>query len=432
MDSSKNYRDFSPTFVWHEDHNSRVLTVPLKDFRSSQLKVQVTSTGKLRAFGERMIEGNKWLRFYKELDVPTDTDTDKISAKFEDGVLYVKHPKKLSAAASTNLPEKPTSMPKPKPESRPPPAAGKPKTDPQPPAEPPKPAAWKPKADPRPPAEPPKPAAGKPKADPRPPAEPPKPAAGKPKADPRPPAEPPKPAAGKPKADPRPPAEPPKPAAGKPKADPQPPAEPPKPAAEKSTVHLPTVPQNAPNSRNEKRQSQSSSKEAPTSPGTTDLKKELEDQQNLLVGPQTVPQRQNEEPQEQAHGKQTPSPQKEKTEEEKAKAHTNLKEAMEKTRDEERGKEVIGSKMGEGKGNGEKGSHGREEKEGEVAEERRRRSEGTVEESFLWRRREGYKQVIDGVVKELRKTMVTLVLGIAVLVILYLKVTNKGHVDEEL
>ncbi|KAG6588134.1 Inactive protein RESTRICTED TEV MOVEMENT 2, partial [Cucurbita argyrosperma subsp. argyrosperma] len=351
---SKNYQDFSPRCDWREDHDSRVLTVPLKDFRSSQLKVQVTSTGKLRVSGERMTEGNKWLRFYKELDVPTDTDTDNISAKFKDGVLFVKHPKKLSAATF-------------------------------------------------------------------------------PKADPRPPAEPPKPAAGKPKVDPQPPAEPPKPGAGKPKADPRPPAEPPKPAAAKSSIDPPTDPQNAPKSRNEERQSQSSSKRAPTSPRIQGIDKELEDQQNLTPGPQTVPQRQNEEPQEQAHGERSPPPQKEKTEEEKAKAHTNLKEASKETRDEERGKEEIGSKMGEGKGKEEEGSHGREEKEGEVAEERRRRrrSEGTVEESFLWRR-EGYKQVIDGVVKELRTTMVTLVLGIAVLVILYLKVTNKGHVDEEL
>ena len=162
------------------------------------------------------------------------------------------------------------------------------------------------------------------------------------------------------------------------------------------------------------------------------MDKALEDQQNRTPGPPTVPQRQNEEPQEQAHGERIPPPQKEKTEEKKEKTHTNLKEALEETRDEERGKEEIGSKMGEGKGKEEEGSHGREEKEGEVAEERRRRrSEGTVEESFLWRR-EGYKQVIDGVVKGLRTTMVTLVLGIAVLVILYLKVTNKGHVDEEL
>ena len=57
-----------------------------------------------------------------------------------------------------------------------------------------------------------------------------------------------------------------------------------------------------------------------------------------------------------------------------------------------------------------------------------KRSEEMGEESGRLRRREGYKQVVDGVVKELRTNMVTLALG----VILYLNLSKKGHTEEEL
>ncbi|XP_038880225.1 SH3 domain-containing protein C23A1.17-like [Benincasa hispida] len=355
--SSKIFQEFDPRFDWVHQPDSHVLIVHLLGFRSNQLKVQVTSTGKLRVSGERRLGSGKWLRFQKEIDIPADADADKISAKLEEGILYVKQPKKPSAVSSINLPDQ--QQPKPTAESKRPPAVTKPKP------EPPKPAAAKPTVD-SPTVRPNAPKSQNEKAEPR------------------------------------------------------------KPAAAKPTVDPPTVRPNAPKTQNERPQSQASGKQIPTPPKP----------QEAIAAPARTPK-----------PAETPSMgsgqpvqdlalknRTEKETEEKAKAHTTLQDALEKTREEE-GKEEVGSKMGEGKEGG--GSKMGEEKEGGVAEERRRRrrkrrSEEMVEESGRFRRRQGYKQIIDEVVKELRTNMVTLVLGVAVFVIVYLNLTKKGHVEEEL
>ncbi|CAK9328115.1 unnamed protein product [Citrullus colocynthis] len=347
--SSKNFQDFEPRFDWVHHPDSHVLIVHLLGFRSNQLKVQVTSTGKLRVSGERRLGSGKWLRFQKEIDIPADADTDKISAKLEEGILYVKQPKKPSPASSNNLPGQ--QQPKPKAESQPPPADTKPK------------------------AEPPKPAAPKPTVDPP---------------------------TVRPNA---------------PKSQNER-AEPPKPAAAKPTVDPPTVRPNAP-SQNERPQSQPIGKQIPT----PSKPEEAAGAPARTPKPGETPSTGRGQPVQDL----TPTHKTEKETEEKAKAHTKLQDALEKPREEmeDEGKEEGGSKMAE-------------ESEGGVAEGRRRRrrrrkrSEEMVEESGRLGRRGGYKQVIDGMVKELRTSMVTLALGVAVFVIVYLNVTKKGHVEEEL
>uniref|UniRef100_A0A0A0M2E7 SHSP domain-containing protein n=1 Tax=Cucumis sativus TaxID=3659 RepID=A0A0A0M2E7_CUCSA len=343
--SAKKFEEFEPRFDWVDHPDARVLVVHLSGFRSNQLKVQVTSTGKLRVSGERKLSSGKWLRFQKEIDIPADADTDNISAKLEQGVLYVKQPKKPSATSS-NIP--PVQQPKPKAQSQPPPSATKPTADP-------------------------------------------------PTVRPN-----------------------------TPKSQNERP-EPPKPAATETTVAPPTVGPNAPESQNERAQIP-----------------------YIKTNVKNYAPSQNDRPQSQASGKQIPTPpkpekatgaparipkpektssmgsgqpvedlgKKEKTEE-KGKAHTKLRDALEKTREE--GKEEEGeSKMEE------KDEKGKEE----VGEEKRRRrrkrrSEEMGEESGRLRRREGYKQVIDVVVKELRTNMVTLALGIAAFVVLYLNLAKK-------
>ena len=324
-----------------------------KGFRSNQLKVQVTSTGKLRVSGERKLGNGKWLRFEKEIDIPADADTDKISAKLEEGILYVKQPKKLPTTSS-NIP--PVQQPKPKAQSQPPPAATKPTADP-PTVRPSVPKSRNERA------------------------------------------------------------------------------EPPKPAATEPTVAPPTVGPKAPESQNERADVPS------TDAKKTNVKNYAP---RPTVGP-NAPKSQNDRPQSQASGKQIPTPpkpeeatgapsmgsgqpvedlaKKDKTEE-KGKAHTKLQDALEKTREE--GKEEEG------------GSKKAEEQKEEVGEEKRRRrrmkrrNEEMGEESGRLRRREGYKQVIDGVVKEIRTNMVTLALGVAVFAILYLNLSKNGHIEEEL
>ncbi|KAG6590270.1 Inactive protein RESTRICTED TEV MOVEMENT 2 [Cucurbita argyrosperma subsp. argyrosperma] len=121
--SSKNFQDIEPQINWQHYPESHVLTVTLKDFTRNDLKVQVTSTGKLRITGERRLTSGKGLRFLKEIDIPADADSSKISAKLEKGILYVTQPRKTSAVSSNNPP---AQQPKPKAESQPPPTAAKP------------------------------------------------------------------------------------------------------------------------------------------------------------------------------------------------------------------------------------------------------------------------------------------------------------------
>ncbi|KGN66370.1 protein RESTRICTED TEV MOVEMENT 2 [Cucumis sativus] len=349
--SAKNFEEFEPRFDWVHHPDSHVLVVHLSDFKSNQLEVQVTSTGKLRVSGDRMLSNGTWLRFEKEIDIPADADTDKISAKLEQGILYVKQPKKPSATSS-NIP--PVQQSKPKVQSQHPPAATKPTADP------------------------------------------------------------------------------------------------------------PTVRPKAPNRRNEGLPTafypaiKTNLKNFPKSGDETGTPYPSIDAKKMHFHfPQTVkpnaPKSQNDRPQSQASGKQIPTPlklqeatgapalgetsstgsghpvedlaKKDKTEE-KGKSHTKLRDAQEKTREEGK-EEEVGSKMAEKE---------KEEVEEEKMRRRRmkRRSEEMGEESGRLRRREGYKQVIDVVVKELRTNMVTLALGIAAFVVLYLNLSKNGHMEEEL
>ena len=68
-------------------------------FRREELKVQITSAGNLRVSGQRSLGKNKWKRFDKEFTIPPNADTDAISAKYDEHVIYVKLPKKMITPA---------------------------------------------------------------------------------------------------------------------------------------------------------------------------------------------------------------------------------------------------------------------------------------------------------------------------------------------
>ncbi|PON59202.1 Small heat shock protein HSP [Parasponia andersonii] len=88
--SAKDYEDFEPPLEWVKEEGSDNLLVFLPGFQKERLKIQITSTGKLRILGERLIGQNKRRGFQKEFPLASDCDTSKISAKFEGGILYVK------------------------------------------------------------------------------------------------------------------------------------------------------------------------------------------------------------------------------------------------------------------------------------------------------------------------------------------------------
>uniref|UniRef100_A0A6N2L8M3 SHSP domain-containing protein n=1 Tax=Salix viminalis TaxID=40686 RepID=A0A6N2L8M3_SALVM len=58
-----------------------------------QLKIQAaTGYQKLKITGKSQQGDNKWIRFNKNLTVSSDYDLNQVRAKFEGGVLYIKHP----------------------------------------------------------------------------------------------------------------------------------------------------------------------------------------------------------------------------------------------------------------------------------------------------------------------------------------------------
>ncbi|KAF2299890.1 hypothetical protein GH714_005827 [Hevea brasiliensis] len=133
------YEDFEPSMDWLREPGADTLRVYLPGFKREQMKVQVTPTRSLKISGERpLTDSNKWSRFRKEIPIDSNYDHNEIGAKFEKGLLFIRHPKIIVPANEPQEMIKP-SMEPPKP---PPTEAPKPPKPPQekaqPPAEPPK------------------------------------------------------------------------------------------------------------------------------------------------------------------------------------------------------------------------------------------------------------------------------------------------------
>lgn len=84
------------------------------------MRVQITSSRVLVVSGERQIDEQRWRRFRKELNIPSDSDANDIRARFERGTLYVRFPK-LITSSKPQLAE----APKPQPAMAPAPATRK-------------------------------------------------------------------------------------------------------------------------------------------------------------------------------------------------------------------------------------------------------------------------------------------------------------------
>ncbi|XP_010521609.1 PREDICTED: inactive protein RESTRICTED TEV MOVEMENT 2 isoform X2 [Tarenaya hassleriana] len=121
VSSDRVYDEFEPMARWTPEPGFENLTVYLPGFKKEQLKVQVTSTRKLRVMGERHAGGNKWIRFRKEFPVQPNVDVDAISAKFEGVNLVLKLPrsepkdKQLSSGRDGSASKPPVHQEGPKP-----------------------------------------------------------------------------------------------------------------------------------------------------------------------------------------------------------------------------------------------------------------------------------------------------------------------------
>ncbi|CAL0307508.1 unnamed protein product [Lupinus luteus] len=119
------YEEFEPPFDWAHDESSDTLILMLPGFRKEQLRVQIASTRVLRLSGERQIGDKKWRQFRKQFSIPSESDTNGVSAKFESGMLYVKLPKLIKPTqpptpTTTPPPTAPQKAPKPPQQPKPP------------------------------------------------------------------------------------------------------------------------------------------------------------------------------------------------------------------------------------------------------------------------------------------------------------------------
>ncbi|KAL8197922.1 hypothetical protein R6Q57_030080 [Mikania cordata] len=86
------YQDFEPSMEWVPEDDSDTLLVYLPGFAKEQLRVQLKARN-LIISGERKLHQNTWSRFRVEFPVSVNCDLNKISAKFEGSILFVRQPK---------------------------------------------------------------------------------------------------------------------------------------------------------------------------------------------------------------------------------------------------------------------------------------------------------------------------------------------------
>ncbi|XP_076881548.1 uncharacterized protein LOC143529698 [Bidens hawaiensis] len=91
------YQDFEPSMEWVPEDDSDTLLVYLPGFAKEQLRVQLRARNLILS-GERKLHENTWSRFRVEFPVSANCDLNKISAKFEGNILFVRQPKMITPA----------------------------------------------------------------------------------------------------------------------------------------------------------------------------------------------------------------------------------------------------------------------------------------------------------------------------------------------
>ncbi|KAL7202893.1 hypothetical protein ACSBR1_034365 [Camellia fascicularis] len=91
-----------------------ILLVYLPGFEKGQLKLQLTKTRTLLVTGERA-GGKKGIRVKKEYPIATNSDTNRITAAFNNGILYIRQPKLITSSSEHQSQITPTPTPPPPP-----------------------------------------------------------------------------------------------------------------------------------------------------------------------------------------------------------------------------------------------------------------------------------------------------------------------------
>ncbi|KAI7982778.1 hypothetical protein LOK49_LG15G02486 [Camellia lanceoleosa] len=90
------------------------LLVYLRGFEKGQLKLHLTKTRTLLVTGER-VQDKKGIRVKKEYPIATNSDANRITAAFNNGILYIRQPKLITSSSEHQSQTTPTPPPPPPP-----------------------------------------------------------------------------------------------------------------------------------------------------------------------------------------------------------------------------------------------------------------------------------------------------------------------------
>lgn len=85
--------EFVPPSGWTEDSNGHYLLLQLPGFKKEEVRLEIASTGNIILSGERMVNESKAAFIEQNYKLPEDSDTDKITGKFDGMLLYITVPK---------------------------------------------------------------------------------------------------------------------------------------------------------------------------------------------------------------------------------------------------------------------------------------------------------------------------------------------------
>ncbi|KAF8005577.1 hypothetical protein BT93_K0005 [Corymbia citriodora subsp. variegata] len=85
--------EFTPSFGWEEDSDCNYLIIDLPDFEKEEIKIQTNSIDHVTVSGDRLVK-DKYIYFEETFKVPQNSDIQKTTGRFKDGVLTVKVPKR--------------------------------------------------------------------------------------------------------------------------------------------------------------------------------------------------------------------------------------------------------------------------------------------------------------------------------------------------
>ncbi|XP_008239835.1 PREDICTED: inactive protein RESTRICTED TEV MOVEMENT 2-like [Prunus mume] len=92
--STRLHEKILPSSGWTEDSNGHYLLVDLPDFKKEEVKLVVNvSAGYITVSGQRQVNKKNSEYFEQNFSIPPNSDVDKITGKFDAGILYVTVPK---------------------------------------------------------------------------------------------------------------------------------------------------------------------------------------------------------------------------------------------------------------------------------------------------------------------------------------------------